>query len=125
VRHVLNENQRVHAAVHALKRADLAAFGELLYASHESLRRDFEVSIPEIDLLVELARHEPAILGARLTGGGFGGAVVMAASGGAVDAARRVAHAYRRRSGRGPTILLPPLPAEEQDLHPLEEAFLR
>jgi galactokinase len=78
-RHVLTENARVGDFVRALGGGDLARCGALLYASHASLRDDFEVSIPAIDTLVELARRQPAIYGARLTGGGFGGAIVVLA----------------------------------------------
>ena len=76
-RHVVTENQRVLAAVEALRRGDAAQFGALLNASHRSLRDDYETSLPEIDVLVALAQADPDVYGARLTGGGFGGAVVM------------------------------------------------
>jgi galactokinase len=78
-RHVLTENARVRLAVAALRERDLPRLGKFLYASHESLRNDFEVSIPEIDQLVELASEEPDVYGARLTGGGFGGSIVAVA----------------------------------------------
>jgi len=126
VRHVLNENQRVLAAASALRRGDLLTLGELFHASHESLRREFEVSIPETDLLVDLARQECTIFGARLTGGGFGGSVVMAATGDTAPVALRLAREYHRQAGRTPTILLPPLPAQDLGarLH-AEEAYRR
>jgi galactokinase len=78
VRHVRTENERVRAAVRALERDDLAALGELFASSHASLRDDYEVSTPAIDRLVEAAL-EAGALGARLTGGGFGGSVVVLA----------------------------------------------
>ncbi len=74
-RHVVTENRRVLRAVAALKAGDARAFGALMVASHRSLARDFEVSTPELDRLVELALSLGA-LGAKLTGAGFGGAVV-------------------------------------------------
>lgn len=77
VRHVVTENQRVRDAVDALERADFARFGALLTASHASLRDDFEVSLPAIDAIVERALQTAGVLGARLTGGGFGGCVVQ------------------------------------------------
>jgi galactokinase len=77
VSHVFSENQRVAAAVEALRRADGEALGRLLTASHTSLRDEFEVSTPEIDALVEVATTIPGCLGARITGGGFGGSIVM------------------------------------------------
>lgn len=126
VRHVLNENQRVLAAASALRRGDLLALGELFHASHDSLRREFEVSIPETDLLVDLARQESTIFGARHTGGGFGGSLVMAATGDTAPVALRLASEYHREAGRTPTILLPPLPAQDLGarLH-AEEAYRR
>lgn len=75
VRHVRTENERVTAFVEALGRCDLAAAGELLLASHASLRDDFEVSTPELDALVDSACSAGAY-GARLVGGGFGGSVL-------------------------------------------------
>ena len=78
-RHVVTENARVLEAVAALEEGDVQRLGELLSASHRSLRDDFEVSTPEIDALVEALAVEPDILGARITGGGFGGAVLALA----------------------------------------------
>jgi galactokinase len=75
LRHVVTENQRVLDAVAALRANDHAALGELLDASHRSMRDDFEISTPELDLAVDIARENGA-LGARMTGGGFGGAAI-------------------------------------------------
>jgi galactokinase len=74
--HVVSENQRVLEAVEVLEAGDLERFGELMVASHESLRDDYEVSSKELDALVELARKQPGALGARMTGAGFGGCTV-------------------------------------------------
>jgi galactokinase len=74
--HIVGENERVLAGSEALRHGDLAAFGRLMYASHESSRVNFENSCPELDLLVEAARHTPGVHGARLSGGGFGGATI-------------------------------------------------
>jgi galactokinase len=76
VRHVVRENGRTSAAVDALKRAHLPGLGRLMNGSHASLRDDYEVSSPELDYLVELAQRTAGVLGARMTGGGFGGSVV-------------------------------------------------
>jgi galactokinase len=76
VRHVVTENARVRLAVTALHAGGIGELGRLLNASHESLRDDYEVSTPELDLLVDLARAEGGALGARLVGGGFGGSVL-------------------------------------------------
>ena len=75
-RHAVYENARTVAAFRALKRNDLAAFGRLMNESHHSLRDDYEVSCPEIDLLTEIAWACPGVLGSRITGGGFGGCTV-------------------------------------------------
>jgi galactokinase len=74
-RHVVTENARVHAAVEALRSCDPQRFGALMLESHRSLRDDFEVTVPGTDRLVEICCHAGAI-GARQTGGGFGGALV-------------------------------------------------
>jgi galactokinase len=75
VRHVITENERVDAAVAAVQSGDLVALGELLNASHASLRDDYEVSVPEVERAVEVCRDAGA-LGARIMGGGFGGSVL-------------------------------------------------
>jgi galactokinase len=74
--HVVREHRRVLDAIAALMRGDLAAFGRCMNESHASLRDDFDVSVPELDAIVEAARASGAV-GARLTGGGFGGSVVI------------------------------------------------
>ncbi len=108
VRHVLSENERVLRTVDALANEDVAELGALFAASHASMRNDFEISVPEIDLLVELGRSCEGVVAARLTGGGFGGSVVMLAERGkGVSAARNIAEQYAQKSGRDPTILLP------------------
>lgn len=112
-RHVITENERVVAAVDAIRQGDLVQLGQLFYASHASMRDDYEVSVSEIDLIVELAQAEPMIYGARLTGGGFGGSVVMLARAGAgFDAAQRIAEIYAKRSGCRPRVLVPMPPAK-------------
>lgn len=75
-RHAVSENQRTIAAKAALQAQDLVQFGELLTASHASLRDDFEVSGIELDTLVETALRQPGVLGARMTGAGFGGSAI-------------------------------------------------
>lgn len=74
--HVVKEIARVYSAVTALKNQDRRAFGALMYASHYSLRDDYEVSHPNLDTLVEIAKQLPGCYGARLTGAGFGGCTV-------------------------------------------------
>jgi len=107
-RHVVTENERVHAAVAALEAERLEELGALLDASHRSLRDDYEVSTPEIDLLVRGLREQDGVVGARLTGGGFGGAVIAVARRGAgAAAAREGAAAYARATGLRPTVVVP------------------
>ena len=72
-RHVVSENTRVKKAVEAIRKDDFRLLGELIFRSHESLRDDYEVSCPELDLLYESGREFPGCFGARLTGAGFGG----------------------------------------------------
>jgi galactokinase len=76
VRHVESENERVRAAVDALERGERSRLGPLFRESHESLRDDYEVSTPELDALVDRA-YEAGALAARMTGGGFGGSIVV------------------------------------------------
>jgi galactokinase len=91
-RHVLTENARV---LEAAAGADAARFGELMDASHRSLREDYEVSIPPLDALVALLQSHPDVFGARLTGAGFGGAcVALCAPGREAAVARSVLAAY-------------------------------
>jgi galactokinase len=109
VRHVVTENGRVHQTVAAFRACDLAGAGELFRASHASLRDDFEVSVREIDVLADIAQHVSGAYGARLTGGGFGGAVVALCARDAVAAAaREVSAGYRRQTGRQPSVVVPP-----------------
>ncbi|MGE5359234.1 MAG: galactokinase [Bacteroidales bacterium] len=107
-RHVVTEDQRVLDAVAAMRGGDAETLGRLFYESHASMRDDYQVSVPEIDLLVELARRDPRVHGARLTGGGFGGsivALVQAATAGAV--AERIVRDYDAQAGQRATILVP------------------
>jgi len=111
-RHVITENARVLAAVEAMRSERLDELGQLLFASHDSLREDFEVSIPELDLLVYLAEEHTDVYGARMTGGGFGGAVIaLAHTGTGARVAESIVSDYRERAGRSPRVLLPRLSA--------------
>ncbi len=105
-RHVVTECQRVLAAAEALRASGAAALGALLDQSHVSLRDDFEVSHPEVDELVRLARAVPGALGARMTGAGFGGFVLILVGTESRQplADELVAKYYQPRS-RGPAIL--------------------
>ena len=103
-RHVVTENQRVLDAVGAMRRAAGEELGALLDQSHASLRDDYEVSCAELDTLVELARATDGVLGARLTGAGFGGcAVALVAEPMAAGAAVSIIEGYAQATGRGGT----------------------
>ncbi len=111
-RHIVTENQRVLDAVAALRAGDLPGVGRLFAASHASMRDDYAITTPEIDTLVAIGQADPAIYGARMTGGGFGGAVVMLARAGEGRvAAERLVHAYDARVAQRASILAP-LPIE-------------
>jgi galactokinase len=100
-RHVMSENTRVLQAVDALRAGAVERFGALLYASHASLRDDYEVSSLELDAIVEIARQTPGVFGARLTGAGFGGCALALIRRDAVDALREaLARDYPARAGR-------------------------
>jgi len=104
-RHVVTENDRVRATARAFETGDLVAAGRELLASHASLRDDFEVSVPALDRLVEAAAATPGVFGARLTGGGFGGAVLVLAEAAALDdVAAGIGAAYRAPSGAAPVV---------------------
>lgn len=76
-RHVITENERTVQAVALVNAHKYAAAGELMFASHKSLKDDYEVSTPQLDTLVEIARQCPGVFGARMTGGGFGGCIIV------------------------------------------------
>ncbi len=104
-RHVVTENARVLAAVAALRSGDLAAMGNLMYASHASLRDDYNVTVPELDTLVEAASGVRGVVGSRMTGGGFGGCTVNLVARSSADAfARYIATAYRAATGLEPAV---------------------
>ena len=99
-RHVVTELQRVIDGVEALRQRDHAMFGTLMNSSHASLRDDFEVSCPELDRLVWLAQSQRGVLGARLTGAGFGGCTVNLVRADGIDNFREhVVARYRDETG--------------------------
>ena len=100
-KHAVYENQRTIRAVEALKKNDIKLFGELMNASHVSLRDDYQVSCDEIDVLVEEAWKVPGVIGSRITGGGFGGCTVSIVKDEAVEEFKeKVGAAYRDRVGK-------------------------
>jgi galactokinase len=109
-RHVLTENHRTRQAALCVREGDWSGFGHLLYASHESLRADYQVTCKELDLVVDIAKQigiEGGVYGARMTGGGFGGcviALVRASLEGRISEA--IAQGYRRQVGFDPSIFV-------------------
>jgi galactokinase len=104
-RHVISENSRVLQAATALEQSDLETFGTLMRESHVSLREDFEVSCPELDLMVELAEHAAGVYGTRMTGGGFGGCTInLVRKDCVMEFKTRVSDGYERSTGRTPEI---------------------
>lgn len=98
--HIVGENTRVGAGAKALAAGDLAQFGAYMFQSHDSSRDFFKNSTEELDLLVSLARQQPACLGARLTGGGFGGATInLVRRDGLAAFCAAMSAQYRQRSG--------------------------
>lgn len=107
-RHVVGEISRTQAAARALAHNEFEQLGPLMYASHESLRDDFEVSCKELDILVDIARsvgREGGVIGARMTGGGFGGSTVtLCETSHAASIAERFARDYEVATGIRPEI---------------------
>lgn len=99
-RHVITENARTLEAAIALKDGDVEKFGRLMSASHTSLRDDYDVSSPELDLMVELAGTCEGVIGARMTGGGFGGCTVNLVRSDTVESFKQfITNEYRARTG--------------------------
>jgi galactokinase len=105
-RHVVTENARVDAVHAALKIQDLTTVGRCLFESHKSSREQFENSIPELDFLVDTLQQTPGVYGARLTGGGFGGAVMALTNATfAPSDAASVVNRYQEKFAHAPTLL--------------------
>jgi galactokinase len=106
-RHVLAENTRVIDAKQALQRMDLAHFGQLIYESHDSLDRDYEVTCKELNIMVDLARNLEGVCGARMTGGGFGGCTINLVESKMVSKFQAsVAREYEKLTGVWPQIFV-------------------
>jgi galactokinase len=99
-RHVITENQRTLDAADALRAGQIERFGELMYASHGSLKNDYEVSSRELDIMVESASDFPGVYGARMTGGGFGGCTINLVKKDRVsEFTRHIAELYKTKTG--------------------------
>ena len=102
--HVVTEIDRTVKTAEALKKNDWESVGELMYASHESLRDDFEVSCKELDVLVDIASKTDGVIGARMTGGGFGGCIVALVQGkNANSISDSICREYKSQTGIDPT----------------------
>ena len=102
-KHAVYENQRTIKAVEALKNNDIKTFGELMNASHVSLRDDYETSCEEVDVLVEEAWKIDGVIGSRITGGGFGGCTVSLVKDEAIDEFKeKLTAAYEEKVGKTP-----------------------
>ncbi|MTJ82204.1 MAG: galactokinase [Telmatospirillum sp.] len=104
-RHIVTENRRTLLAADALAGGDLRRFGDLMVESHRSMRDDYQISCPELDLMVDLALPLAGVYGSRMTGGGFGGCTVSLVDAGSVGEFKdTVARAYREATGIDPAI---------------------
>jgi galactokinase len=104
-RHVVTENKRTVLAAEALRAGDVDCLGQLMNCSHESLRNDYEVSCRELDILVDLAREEEGVAGARMMGGGFGGSTINLIRQDKLEQfTRRVSERYQEATKMVPTI---------------------
>ena len=103
--HVVTENTRVFEAAEALRTGDLELFGKLMTESHSSLRDLYEVSCAELDLMVDLANQQPGVIGARMTGGGFGGSTInLVHARFAAEFTAKVKQSYQKETGIAPQI---------------------
>jgi galactokinase len=106
-RHVITESLRTLNAAHAIKKGNWGLLGQLMKESHDSLRDDYEVSIPEMDKMVAIAQEQPGCIGARMTGGGFGGCAVAIVLESQADAfAHTVAALYEEATDQTPNVYI-------------------
>jgi galactokinase len=104
-KHVIEENDRVKLAAKALAVGDLSAFGQLMYASHDSLKNLYEVTGKELDAIVEYSQTNPNVAGARMTGAGFGGCAIALVKENAFDTySKEVAEYYTKKIGYAPSV---------------------
>ncbi len=106
-RHVISENERVLEATKAMRAGDAEKMGELMNASHTSMRDDFEITNGELNIMVALAQSQPGCYGARMTGGGFGGCAVALVKDDAADSfVENIRGSYAKRTGLRPEIYM-------------------
>jgi len=107
-RHVISENERVLQGVNLLEKNDVQGFGKLMFESHWSLQHEYEVSCHELDTFVDIAKESEGVLGARMTGAGFGGSAIALVENDALDDfVKRVRKEYPKRASHSLTIYLP------------------
>ncbi len=100
---VINENARVHKFANALKENRIEQLGNLLYASHEGLQNEYEVSCPELDVLIHITRSIPEVVGARMMGGGFGGCTInLIKKINSTEIVERIMNQYEEQTGIHP-----------------------
>jgi len=103
--HVIEENDRVKLAAEALSANNLAEFGRLMYASHHSLQALYEVSGKELDAVVEYSLTDPNVVGARMTGAGFGGCAIALVKGNQFDSfSQNLSNYYTNKIGYAPSV---------------------
>jgi galactokinase len=123
-RHVITENDRVSKFASALQSSELHSLGDLMAESQRSLRDDYEVSCPELDLLVQLAVHQEGVYAARMTGGGFGGCTVNLVDAAHADSfQQRVSEGYYSATGRRPDIYVCEPSEGAEAIEPAAEDF--
>ena len=111
-RHIISENYRVQTGAQALREGNFSAFGQLMIESHRSLKDDYEVSCAGLDLLVDLALKQQGVLGARMTGAGFGGCTVNLIEKNYINCFKKnIKNEYKKNTGINPDIYIT-LPAE-------------
>ncbi len=104
--YVLAENERVLKTVDALRNNDIREAGRILYQAHEGMRTEYEITVPELDLLVDLAKAEQGVAGARMVGGGFGGCTINLIETAEKEAAiRNITDIYRQKTGIQPQVI--------------------
>lgn len=106
-KYVLEENQRVHDACDDLEKGDFESFGKRMFQSHEGLSKDYEVSCENLDILVEIAKGQPGLIGSRMMGGGFGGCTINLVEEEYVDQFEEtIAQEYEAKTGIKPEIYI-------------------
>lgn len=111
LRHIVDENARVRDAIFFLKNEEIKKFGELMFKSHESSRDLYEVSHPHLDLLVEISRRQNGVIGSRMTGAGFGGAILCLVKANLANTiAKNIGTEYESETGKQPNSIICEIP---------------